>query len=255
MSLIYEALKKLETTRYGYERPLELKPLRAREPARDYGLPVMVGLAFVAAFAASAAVYFFTLFSAGSEASGISPPEKEAATAAAVLPGPSEKPAVSANVLNRTGVDLFRAGAVKEALKRFLEAFEKDPSNGVIANNLGLAYLKLNNLVESERYLNRALDLRPAYPEALNNYGALLQRLGEDERAVELFEKAMMLDASYPDPHLNMAISLERLERYSEALVHYRRFLALGGGDEESVKRKIQGLRSALVSGRGDRGF
>jgi tetratricopeptide (TPR) repeat protein len=155
-----------------------------------------------------------------------------------------------ASLHNEKGVHLFKTGKLRAALKEFRAAEALKPESPELYNNLGLTLLELDETAQAEGAFKKALELRPDYAEALNNYGALQKRRGSPQRALSLFKKAINLDPSYPDPHLNIAITLERLGRYGEARSHYESFLKKNGGDEllrKEVMKKTSQLRSQPI--------
>jgi tetratricopeptide (TPR) repeat protein len=246
MSLIHQALKKVEAVKTGYARADDIAAAAPRKGASG----------FVLVMAAALALGAVTVVASHYLGSGPGTPEKAipAGEAAGARPpaGPSIKDAVERN---REGAYLYRTGRLQEAEASFLDAIGLDPGNGEYHNNLGLVYAAMGDQSRAEGSYARAIELDPVFPEAYNNYGSLLDGRGEHAGAGALFEKAASLDPSYADARLNMAISLERQGRINDALVHYDRFMSLNRDPALAgeVERKVMRLKSRLSDPGGGR--
>jgi tetratricopeptide (TPR) repeat protein len=275
MSLIHDALKKLEATDYGgppedlsYGNVSFRRRSRGILVASLFILSVLVGiLLYISRGEIPFKLVMLERISPSFE--GITPAteqplaegeEPDADGASGPTPAPHQQGAtyvdeklITSEVTtpnNEKGIKLFKAGRFEEALDEFRAAEALKPESPELYNNMGLTLMEVNETGQAEKAFKRALELRPDYAEALNNYGALIDRGGSSESAMSLFERAIMLSPSYPDPHLNLAITLERLGRYAEALSHYEGFLEKGGGDEflrKEVMNKTRRLRFGTI--------
>jgi superkiller protein 3 len=66
-------------------------------------------------------------------------------------------------------------------------------------------------------HLRRAIDRDPAYMEAYNNLGAAYMQMNEFGRAVNEFQKAVELVPDSPMANSNLTVALYSLKRYPEA--------------------------------------
>lgn len=257
MSLIHQALKKLDDTR-------DLRPPRETHLSTGTGkAPFLVGkpIALAALFLmlAIAALAAIRLYTARPDASAAARSARAPAAVADALPAeaaktpsveeqPSER-APDTGEFVRDGLALYKKGRYGDAAVRFEKAAKAAPANAVYRNNLALALMRSGRPVRAEAAFKEALRLRPLYPEALNNYGALMAADGKPDRAVALFAKAAMANPAYPDPYLNAAVTLDRAGRSLEAIARYNRFLALSGDEEAkaAVRKKVASLRSRIA--------
>lgn len=243
MSLIHEALKKVEGARHGAGAqapgPVSTAPKGKRPDKRA----VLAGALITALFAAGVLSYIMY----GRRAT--------APVAARPLPAATAEPEAAhtledeASALNRKGVDLYRAGQYQDAVREFKDAIGKHPLDAVLHNNHGLARMSLGQNAEAGASFKKALELAPAYPEALNNYGALKDLGADHTGAVKLYEKALSLRPEYMEAHLNLAVALEKLKRHGEALAHYQRYSALNRGQlPDGFEKKLARLRSRAAA-------
>lgn len=246
MSLIHEALKKIEGTRHGYSAPTDHRARRDNPGLKRCRL-IAAALLAVSFFAALAALHQYRSMKVKAlDLKGAGNASNLRAAAPPASSGHAVKDSESSYSHGDKGIQLYRAGLYEDAVSEFKEALKTEPDNSTILNNLGLAYLSMERVQEARASLQKALRLRPDYPEALNNYGLLLAGMGEHSKAVGYYEKALKLKPGYADPHLNIAISLETAGGYDAAVEHYEKFLKLDTAKSmtEDVNKKIIRLRS-----------
>jgi tetratricopeptide (TPR) repeat protein len=77
-----------------------------------------------------------------------------------------------------------------------------------------------------ERYYT-ALELDENYVEARANLGCVLAELGQLDLAAAAFEGTLRCHEDYADVHYHLARTLDELARTTEAISHWRRYLAL----------------------------
>ena len=68
-----------------------------------------------------------------------------------------------------------------------------------------MLHAQQNNLPKASEYLQRAIALRPTYPEALNNLGIVYVRLQDLEKAEQMFKTGMEVAPNNDQAYLNMA--------------------------------------------------
>lgn len=247
MSLIHQALKKVEAIKQGYDAPEEFSRPGGSAWPSVFGRVFLLGLLSVLSLSAGVAFYYFSSFEGVKTAPKINVAERIKKVGAADAPeaSPSEK----AMGLNANGMELYGSGRYMEARAEFKAAIKFTPESPYLYNNIGITEMALNNLGEAEEHYKKAVSLKPDYTEAINNYGALFDKKGEPFKAIEHFNKAILINPSYADPHLNLAIALERLGKIDEAVFQYETYLGLnpGGPLSERIGRKAARLRSAAA--------
>lgn len=131
---------------------------------------------------------------------------------------PSEK-REKAQMQAQVGMSLLESGNYPEALSALLHAYELDPEDANILNNLGLAYFYRGRPDKAKVHLTSAVKLDPKRTEARNNLGRILLELGEYQEAeLQLKKAAEDLTYSRPDrPYLNLGLLYFKTNRYQEA--------------------------------------
>lgn len=236
MSLIHQALKKLEGGRhrgaareYSFKKP-GIKALRTAI------LPLLVTLSIVSA-------YF--LFPSASK--------KNADIKAQPAAGQNAQPAAQAPSmpadLNSQALDEYRSGRFDKAEALFTKAAKSGQASAGVYSNQGLAAMRLGRKKEAEAAFKKALQLDPFLPQALNNYASLLAEAGKTSKAGAMLEKAINADPSYADAHFNLAVLLEKKGDFQGALASYEEFMRLepSDGSAAQVRKKLMALRSEII--------
>lgn len=82
-------------------------------------------------------------------------------------------------------------GDKEKALKFNLEAYDYNPDDLVIADNLAESYALCGDEEKAKELYEAILEENPGFPEPYYNYGQLLAKEGDKERGVELIQKAL----------------------------------------------------------------
>jgi tetratricopeptide (TPR) repeat protein len=100
------------------------------------------------------------------------------------------------------------------------------------------------------REFNEAIRLNPEYAEAYFNRGKVRREQGDIERALRDYNEAIRLKPDFIDAYYARAGVLEEKSLYRAAIADHEKYLALGGGLENSnqtrVERIIRSLREKL---------
>ncbi len=91
---------------------------------------------------------------------------------------------------NRRGIELLRTGQAAAAVQAFEAAYEAEPTNPEIINNLGYAHLRRNGALAAEPLLLLALRHEPGRAVAWVNLGESYARQGKHAEAVACFSLA-----------------------------------------------------------------
>lgn len=259
MSIIHEALKKIEGARHGYAGAHTGRAVVARPPQRKTTM-VLAVVTFLVVVAAAA----YTLWS--EKTPSVQAPSKPPVQGVDTRPGQSpeaaaKQPAASAVTTGSQaqvsseakGIESFNLGRYSEAAAEFAEGVKREPGNSVYLNNLGLAYFRMERIAEAEEAYKKALAINPVYPEALNNYGGLLAARGDHSGAIKNYKAAISLRPDYAHAHLNSAIAHELAGDLKTAVDDYERFLSLTDGAKDAevigeVRKKLLMLRPALIA-------
>ncbi|MDO8785478.1 MAG: tetratricopeptide repeat protein, partial [Syntrophales bacterium] len=93
--------------------------------------------------------------------------------------------------------------------------------------NIGLAYLRLNNLSEAGNHLRAALNISPNDLAAHTNMGIVLNLQGKYKEAAYYFKKVLNIEPLNPDGHANLGAALLLSGKPMEAVTHFKEALRL----------------------------
>jgi|GEM_PF-2739116 len=98
------------------------------------------------------------------------------------------------------GIDLFQAGANRDAYEHFLTAVRLLPTYAEAHNNLGVILLDVGRGAEAMERFVLAVRIKPDFAEGRSNLGALLLDQGRPAEAIEHLEAAVRLSPNAPGP-------------------------------------------------------
>lgn len=87
---------------------------------------------------------------------------------------------------------------------------------------LGLEYIKRNDLHRASKHLSRALEINPLDASANAAMGLIYHQEGENEKAEELFKKAIESDKNYTPGRTYFGAYLFSQQRYQDALQQFQ---------------------------------
>ncbi len=146
-------------------------------------------------------------FSLPSETVESSPPAPTAGDSPFLLPldknaAPlAQQAALTALELQKQGTKLAKEGKLEEARITLARSLEKDPTNFVTLNNLGLVMRKLNRFDDALQAYIRALESNEHYALTYKNLGILLEKQGVPDQAVLAYRKYCTLAPGAADVH------------------------------------------------------
>ncbi len=151
---------------------------------------------------------------------------------------------------NSNGLRFFSMGRHADAIREFKDAIAVSPKDSVLQNNIGAAYLLAGGLKDAEASFKTALSINKDYAQALNNYGALLVKKREHKKAIEFLRNALSLKNPYPEAHLNLAIARELGKEYESAIEHYNVFIETTADEsmKDAAREKVKKLRYAAMT-------
>ncbi|HDH06704.1 MAG TPA: tetratricopeptide repeat protein [Nitrospirae bacterium] len=132
-----------------------------------------------------------------------------------------------ADALHLLGVLAHQTGKNSLAVEYIEKAITINPSMAHYHNNLGNAFLNLNQTDSAVRCFLEALRIKSDYVEAYNNMGNTLKKMGEGEKAIDHYMKAMELNPDYVPAINNLANLLKDQGELDEAIVYYRKAITL----------------------------
>jgi len=142
-----------------------------------------------------------------------------------------EKPGTA--VYDAVGARLAEAGKLTCAVAAFQEAIRLDPNSAEAHYDLGVAFVRLQQLRQGMEQFQLALKSKPDSIQIRNSLGAVLLDMGQAAAAQAEFEAAVQVDPKsvFALDHLAQALSLQR--HYAAAIRYWSRALALQPGSPD----------------------
>lgn len=125
---------------------------------------------------------------------------------------------------------LISYGENEEAIHNYLEILNDNIDRSYLAtiyNNIGWAYLNLNDYDNAMDYTQKALEYDPEDSITLSNLGNCYYGLQDYKTAITYYENAMMIDPSNTYSLYGYASSLQALEEYDDAIGQWLQYVAL----------------------------
>lgn len=139
----------------------------------------------------------------------------------------------SAQLWNNIGMAFFAKKKYIAAIACLKRAAYLDPFEWIIAFNLGLLHLTMEQYASAFHHFSAASNLKPEFAQAYMYLGVTLCKLGDVGNARAAYERALELDGTDHLCHMNYAISLLRHGMHDEARAHYSSFEQLYSAMDE----------------------
>ncbi|KAH0795374.1 small glutamine-rich tetratricopeptide repeat-containing protein beta [Histomonas meleagridis] len=96
-----------------------------------------------------------------------------------------------ANALKLEGNDLLRAGKFQEAISKYTEAIDVDPTQSAYYCNRAAVYSKINQHEKAITDCEKAIQLTPDYATAYSRLGYAYYSMGQTEKAREAYKRGL----------------------------------------------------------------
>lgn len=146
-------------------------------------------------------------------------------------------------VCERVGKAYITMHKAKEALPHLQKAVALDPRNAAAHFDLGWVYGVLGDFRRSAYEENAAVLIDPKMTSAYIDLGVALGKLGNIGDAKSAFQAAIELDPTYGDAYSDLASLYAREKNYDKAIEYYRKAIQL---DSSNVVARM-GLGAALL--------
>lgn len=138
---------------------------------------------------------------------------------------------------NSRGLTYLQSGQILEAISSFQEAYQADPSDVELVNNLGYAYLLNNDLDSAERYVLTALAMQPGRSVGWDNLGQMYAKKGQIPAAVASFTNAYRFSR---DPNQTHRYFLGRMEKENDTNLRQALQQATQVGERKFLKEALE---------------
>lgn len=139
-------------------------------------------------------------------------------------------------------------GNNEQALNQLFEAQNSDPTNALLAYELGRTYESFVGDAETAlEYYQRAVELDENYGSPYLRIGALLYFQGNYQEAIDAFEQAIALDTEQTHMYYQLGLSYVNLGRCDEATPYLEQAQATAEGDEAVLEAVTAGFETCSL--------
>jgi tetratricopeptide (TPR) repeat protein len=117
------------------------------------------------------------------------------------------------------GVSFLNKNDEFNCIKCLQTAIEINPKNIDARNYLGIAYKKLNNLAEAEKYYLECIKINPNYIGSLLNLANLKIIINNFDEAISLYIKALKIDENVENIYINLAHAYQSTRQFEKAKI------------------------------------
>lgn len=131
----------------------------------------------------------------------------------------------------RDAVVLHQQGRLDDALERYRQFLDENPSNPTALQLIGVLHSQRGEYEAAIEYMRASLELFPEQAEVANNLGNALARSGRLPEAIERYGEAVRLQPGYLDAWRNLGLARLDARQFTEAEAAFRRCLELDPKD------------------------
>lgn len=140
----------------------------------------------------------------------------------------------SVNEMFENAVELMKQEKYKQAIDLLKQVTEKSKKHSAPHVNMGIAYLKLGMIDESEASFNKALAINPDHPVTNNELGIVYRKSGRFDKARETYLHVIKKYPLFLPARKNMGILCDLfMKDLNCAIEHYEAYLKLNPDDEK----------------------
>ena len=163
------------------------------------------------------------------------------------VPAPAASVPLNVSVRFQEAVAAAEHGQADVALQEFAALESVAPSVSGPSLNKGILLARAGRWKDAATALEEAVKRNPASAVPLDELGIVYRQLGQFPQAQEAYGRALDLDGSAPRIHRNLGVFLDLYAQKSmDALAHYEKAQALGGGEDKQLAGWIAEIRQRL---------
>ena len=144
-----------------------------------------------------------------------------------------------ASELYKKAAELESAGNEKEAIEQLKRAVAEYPAYFSALSQIGLLYLRSNELEKADEALKAALAIKPDAYAPLINRGIVLFRLERLDEAESTFRCALKTKADSASAYYYLGRTVDRLGQTDKAIAAYRESIKLGPEEFKEAHRML----------------
>ena len=115
----------------------------------------------------------------------------------------------------------MKDGKYRDAVELLQTSTARDPHSSATFNELGRAYLQLNELPQAVAAFRKATEVNPQDPYAFNNLGLALMREQKFDEAVSAFQKQLEINPWDRFAHPNLGRLYMQTKQYEKAVAEF----------------------------------
>ena len=126
----------------------------------------------------------------------------------------------NANIQNLYGAALAGQSFFEESIRVFLKALsdaKEGPPKARILNNIGVSFIKLEDLTNAVKYLKKAINENPKSVSSYLNLANTLTKIGDVEGSLRFYREVFKIEPNHANSVLNYSFSLKILGRFKES--------------------------------------
>lgn len=150
----------------------------------------------------------------------------------------------------KEAITYMRNNKLEKAKSLLVDFIDDRPSLAGPWANLGLIYIKQNQLDKAETAINKSLQRNPKQVQALNLLAYLESKKGNFLKSEKLYLNAVKLNSNYALAHYNLALLYDiYLQNIPKAVKHYKYYLKLTGYKDKKTADWLEQLSNSLKKG------
>lgn len=136
-----------------------------------------------------------------------------------------------------------KEGKTEKAIRLLEKITQTNPDYAVAYTDLGLQYLREDNLQAAGRAFEKSISLNSSDFVAYNHKGVILRKQGDFAGAKGMYQTAIDQNPDYANAHLNFAVLYDiYLYELDHAMQHYKKYQSLTSNDDKLVGKWIVDL-------------
>ena len=147
----------------------------------------------------------------------------------------------------REAIDAAKEGDTLKAISLLQKVTKANPDFSIAHTDLGLQYLRENDLDKAEKSFEKSISLDSANFVAYNHRGVILRKRGDFSGAEKMYKEAISHKSDYANAHLNIAVLYDiYLYDHERAMSHYKRYQSLTNSSDKLVAKWVVDLERQI---------